>query len=251
MAVRRLLPGGRGPRPPPLRLIVGAARSVPTPSRRYAVIGTGAVGALYGARLVTAGHRVAFLLRSDYDHVRANGLVVESPLGDVHLPPTVAHAEPATMGPADVVLVALKTTANDALGHLLPPLLGDATAVVLLQNGLQRGCRCPPGGRPTAPRRPGLHLLDQGGPRPRAPPGLRPGDPGRAHRRRAAGRHHAHRVGGGRRPGGSGRAGGLRGRRGGRPLEEAGLERAVQLAVGGARRPAPGDPGRSLGPGRG
>lgn len=44
----------------------------------YAVIGTGAVGGLYGARLQQAGAEVHFLLRSDFDHVRAHGLRVES-----------------------------------------------------------------------------------------------------------------------------------------------------------------------------
>ena len=44
--------------------------------KSYAVIGTGALGGFYGAMLHRAGIAVHFLLHSDYEHVRKNGLVV-------------------------------------------------------------------------------------------------------------------------------------------------------------------------------
>ncbi|CAN5775326.1 putative 2-dehydropantoate 2-reductase [soil metagenome] len=105
-------------------------------TRTYAVVGTGAVGGFYGAKLAAAGTPVRFLARSDLGHLRAHGLVVDSPLGDLRLPEVEAHGDPADIGPADVVLVALKTTGNGALAALLPPLVGPATVVVVLQNGL-------------------------------------------------------------------------------------------------------------------
>lgn len=104
--------------------------------RRYAVLGTGAIGGYYGARLAAAGHDVHFLGRADVAHLRAHGLRVQSVDGDIELPDVSAHAEPGTVPAVDVVLVALKTTANGALPELLPPLLGTDTTVVLLQNGL-------------------------------------------------------------------------------------------------------------------
>jgi 2-dehydropantoate 2-reductase len=107
-----------------------------SPARSYAIVGTGAVGGFYGARLADAGHDVHFLLRSDYDHVRRHGLLVESPLGDIRLTSPNAYSRPEDMPAVDVVVVALKTTANASLPTLLPPLLGPATTVVLLQNGL-------------------------------------------------------------------------------------------------------------------
>ena len=110
--------------------------------RTYAVLGTGAVGGFYGARLAAAGHTVHFLLRSDYDHVRRHGLRVESPLGDVHLRDPLIHSDPATIPPVDVALVCTKTTAP-------PPLPPRAEAVVLMQNGLGNEAavepRLPPG----------------------------------------------------------------------------------------------------------
>lgn len=105
-------------------------------ARRYAVIGTGAVGGYYGGLLAKAGLEVHFLLRGDYGHVVQHGLVVESKNGDFRLPKVNAYAQAADMPPADVVLVALKTTHNHLLASLLPPVLNPDSAVVLLQNGL-------------------------------------------------------------------------------------------------------------------
>ena len=52
------------------------------------------------------------------------------------LRPVSVFASAEEIGPVDLVLVTLKTTANDALAKLLPPLLGPNTAVLTLQNGL-------------------------------------------------------------------------------------------------------------------
>jgi len=102
---------------------------------KIAVVGCGALGSYYGARLCRAGHEVHFLLRSDYDAVRQKGVTVHSAGGDFHVRPLCA-CEPQEIGTAELVLVALKTTANFALPYLLPPLAGPETAVLTLQNGL-------------------------------------------------------------------------------------------------------------------
>ena len=102
---------------------------------KIAVVGCGTVGSYYGARLCRAGHEVHFLLRSDYDAVRRNGVLVLSPEGDFTARPRCAKT-PEEIGPADLVLIGLKTTANDQFGGLLPPLVGESTAVLTLQNGL-------------------------------------------------------------------------------------------------------------------
>ena len=102
---------------------------------RYALLGPGAVGLLYGGRLAAAGHELHIVGRSDVDHLRTHGFVLESPWGDVRA--TVpAYADPGDVPPVDVVLIALKTTANDSIATLLTPLVRDGTIVVALQNGL-------------------------------------------------------------------------------------------------------------------
>jgi 2-dehydropantoate 2-reductase len=102
---------------------------------KAAVVGCGAVGSFYGAKLARAGHEVHFLLRSDYDAVRREGVRIQSPDGDFQVRPECAQ-RPEEIGPADLVLIGLKTTANDQFPQLLPPLVGPGTAVLTMQNGL-------------------------------------------------------------------------------------------------------------------
>lgn len=104
-------------------------------TKHYAILGTGAIGGYYGARLLQSGCNVHFLLRSDYNHVKHHGLVVESVDGDIMLPQVNAYANPAEIPPVDVVVIALKTTRNYLLPKLMPPLTEDVI-VLVLQNGL-------------------------------------------------------------------------------------------------------------------
>lgn len=102
---------------------------------KIAIVGCGAVGSYYGAQLCRAGQDVHFLLRSDYDVVRGQGVSIRTPRGDFHVQPKCA-ARPGEIGVCDLILVALKTTANDQFPKLLPPLVGPRTALLTLQNGL-------------------------------------------------------------------------------------------------------------------
>jgi 2-dehydropantoate 2-reductase len=104
-------------------------------TRRYAIIGTGAVGGFYGARLARAGLDVHFLLHNDFDHVREHGLTVDSCDGDFVLPHVQAYGRAADLPPADVVVVALKTTQNARLADLLPGPARGGGVVLTLQNG--------------------------------------------------------------------------------------------------------------------
>lgn len=102
-----------------------------------AVIGTGAIGTYYGVRLAKAGADVRFLLRSDFDAVHRKGeMIIDDGDTRVELRPVSVFRTPSEIGPVDLVIVALKTTANHYLKELLPPLIGPDTAVFTLQNGL-------------------------------------------------------------------------------------------------------------------
>lgn len=103
---------------------------------KIAVVGCGAVGSFYGAGLCRTGRdEVHFLLRSDHDAVVARGVQIHSVAGDFHVHPRCAR-HPEDIGPCDLVIVALKTTANALFPVLLPPLTGPHTRVLTLQNGL-------------------------------------------------------------------------------------------------------------------
>jgi 2-dehydropantoate 2-reductase len=101
-----------------------------------AVVGTGALGMYYGAKLAKSGVPVTFLARRDLAHLQKHGIEVRCPYGDFHLRPVRAFATPEEIGPVDLVLVCIKTTGNASLKKLLPPLLGRGTVVCTLQNGL-------------------------------------------------------------------------------------------------------------------
>jgi 2-dehydropantoate 2-reductase len=103
--------------------------------KTYAIIGTGAIGGFYGARLVRAGFDVHFLARSDYSHIRDHGLVIESKDGDFTLPNVNVYSNAANMPPCDVVAVTLKATANHILPDVLPAVVKKGGAVLVMQNG--------------------------------------------------------------------------------------------------------------------
>jgi 2-dehydropantoate 2-reductase len=106
-------------------------------NRTYTIIGTGAVGGFYGAKLQKAGHQVRFLLRSDYQHVFHKGLIVESVDGDIILPQVEAYDDVQKIPPSDVIIIALKATQNHLLKTLLPPsLITENNTILLLQNGI-------------------------------------------------------------------------------------------------------------------
>lgn len=103
---------------------------------RIAIIGSGALGLYYGALLQRSGEDVRFLLRRDYDAITMNGLSVHSINGDFHLSQVAGYRSSTDIGQVDLVLVGLKTFANDQLPELIAPLLGASTQILTLQNGL-------------------------------------------------------------------------------------------------------------------
>ena len=112
--------------------------SVSTQPRTVAVVGTGAVGCYYGARLAEGGHDVRFLVRRGFETVRENGITITSHLGDLHLPsPTLATTpeELGAHGTVDWLIVALESYDLDQLPRLAAPVLGAQTNILALVNG--------------------------------------------------------------------------------------------------------------------
>jgi 2-dehydropantoate 2-reductase len=103
---------------------------------RIGVVGGGAIGGYYGARLEKAGHRVAYLLRSNYEAVRAKGWEITTPTESWKIPHPEVYQTPEEMGPCDWLIISTKTTENLRWANLLPPLVHPETILVTLQNGL-------------------------------------------------------------------------------------------------------------------
>src|SRR5438045_3289999 len=102
---------------------------------RIGVIGSGALGGFYGARLARAGYDVHFLVRRDFEAVRDKGFEIRSCDGDFAIRPPV-YPSPKALGRCDLLLLAIKSTDNDALPQLLGPTARQNTLVLTLQNGL-------------------------------------------------------------------------------------------------------------------
>jgi 2-dehydropantoate 2-reductase len=106
---------------------------------RITVFGTGGVGGYFGARLAQAGCDVGFVARGE--HLRAlreQGLRVESALGDVVLPSVQASDDPALLNVPEYVLVCVKLWDTEAALRAIAPVVGPGTAVISLQNGVQK-----------------------------------------------------------------------------------------------------------------
>lgn len=101
------------------------------------IIGSGAVGMYYGAKLAHAGSDVHFLMRGDLTEVRRNGIFVRGEGGEnFQVRKVNCYNSTSEIGPSDLVIIAVKTTSNPDLIDLIPPLLHDKTTVLSLQNGL-------------------------------------------------------------------------------------------------------------------
>src|SRR4051794_29478658 len=103
---------------------------------KVAIVGSGAIGSYYGAKLVRGGLDVHFLMRGDLTQVRRDGIRVRGKGDDFRV--TSLHCNNSTreIGPCDLVLVAVKATSNPDLVDLIPPLLHEQTMLLTLQNGL-------------------------------------------------------------------------------------------------------------------
>lgn len=104
---------------------------------RFAMLGSGAVGGYFGAKLARAGQDVTFIARGAHrDAIRERGLEVRSAkLGDFVVT-APAESDPARVGPVDVVVVAVKAYDNDTAFAMIPALVGPDTVVLTLQNGV-------------------------------------------------------------------------------------------------------------------
>jgi 2-dehydropantoate 2-reductase len=103
---------------------------------KVAVLGAGGVGAYFGGRLSRSGTEVHFIARGEHlEALRRSGLQVRSLRGDFHVSVT-ATDDPAEIGPCDHVLFCVKSFDTDEAASRLGPLIGEETAVVSFQNGV-------------------------------------------------------------------------------------------------------------------
>ena len=105
---------------------------------KFAILGAGAVGGYFGARLAEAGEDVTFMARGAHlEAIRSTGLRIESENGEAHIHPAQASDDPAEVGPVDYVLFAVKLFQTEETADFAKPLVGPNTTLVALQNGVE------------------------------------------------------------------------------------------------------------------
>jgi 2-dehydropantoate 2-reductase len=102
------------------------------------VMGSGGVGGFYGGRLAHAGYDVTFVARGAHlEAMRAHGLVIESKAqGDIRLAQVKVTDDPASVGPVDLVLIAVKLWDTETAARAVKSNVGPQTVVLSLQNGV-------------------------------------------------------------------------------------------------------------------
>jgi 2-dehydropantoate 2-reductase len=104
---------------------------------KIAVMGAGGVGGYFGAKLAASGEEVHFIARGAHlEAMQKNGLQVLSANGDVQLKPGNATGDPASVGPVDLVMIAVKLWSTEDALRVAKPMVGPNTAVVSFQNGV-------------------------------------------------------------------------------------------------------------------
>lgn len=105
---------------------------------KFAILGAGAVGGYFGARLAQAGEDVHFIARGAHlAAIRERGLRLESANGDAVIHPAQATDDPAAIGPVDFVLFAVKLFQTEEAAVMATPLVGPDTTLVAMQNGVE------------------------------------------------------------------------------------------------------------------
>jgi 2-dehydropantoate 2-reductase len=102
-------------------------------------MGSGGVGGYFGARLAQGGADVTFIARGAHlAAMRAHGLAIESAHAPLALPRVNATDDPATIGPVDLVLFAVKLWDTESAARSLQPVMRPDTAIISLQNGVHK-----------------------------------------------------------------------------------------------------------------
>lgn len=103
---------------------------------RFAIVGSGAVGGYYGAKLARAGHEVTFVARGAHlAAIRERGLAIKSPLGDFVVKAR-AESDGAKVPPVDVAIFAVKAYSNPDALPILRTIVRDDAVALTLQNGV-------------------------------------------------------------------------------------------------------------------
>jgi 2-dehydropantoate 2-reductase len=106
---------------------------------RILIMGSGGVGGVFGARLAKGGADVTFIARGAHlEAMRKDGLRIEGGADPIALPKVNATDDPASVGPVDMILFAVKLWDTESAARSLLPCVGPDTGLISFQNGVQK-----------------------------------------------------------------------------------------------------------------
>lgn len=104
---------------------------------RIAVMGSGAVGGYFGAKLAAAGHDLAFVARGKHlAAMQRDGLRVRSADGELLIKNALFTDAPSAIGNVELILFCVKSYDTETANSLMSPLVGPRTTILSLQNGI-------------------------------------------------------------------------------------------------------------------
>lgn len=102
------------------------------------VMGSGGVGGYFGGRLAGAGNDVTFVARGSHRAaIEANGLTLDSQIGNLTINPAKVTQDPASAGKVDIIIFATKMTDAEGAAEQIAPLAGDGATIITFQNGVE------------------------------------------------------------------------------------------------------------------
>ncbi len=109
---------------------------------RIAVMGAGAVGGYFGAKLAAAGNELIFIARGAHlAALNQSGLHVESFQGNLHISSALFTDDPAAATTVDLILFCVKSYDTDIATRAIAPLMAPTTRILSLQNGVDNPSR--------------------------------------------------------------------------------------------------------------
>lgn len=104
---------------------------------RIAVMGSGAVGGYFGAKLAAAGHQVTFIARGKHlAALQTRGLKVKSPNGDLNIRQAQFTADAQELGKVELILFCVKSYDTEVAAEVIKPMVSEKTTILSLQNGI-------------------------------------------------------------------------------------------------------------------
>ncbi len=102
---------------------------------KVGIVGAGAIGGWVGGRLSLAGHDVSLIVRGAAGDALSDGVTIVEQGAETIARPSVVN-DPTEIGPQDVVIIAVKAPALAEAAKAARPLIGQATIIVPMMNGV-------------------------------------------------------------------------------------------------------------------